>query len=75
VKYRKLLGQVAFYFLIALIAVYLLFPFYWALISALKTENEAFRRPATWFPQNPTLDNFRHVFQNHNLMRSLFQHS
>jgi trehalose/maltose transport system permease protein len=71
VKYRKLLGQVAFYFLIALIAVYLLFPFYWALITALKTENEAFRLPATWFPQNPTLDNFRNVFQNHNLMRSL----
>jgi ABC-type glycerol-3-phosphate transport system permease component len=42
VKYRKILGQLFFYLLIAVIAVYLLFPFYWSLVTALKTEQEAF---------------------------------
>jgi trehalose/maltose transport system permease protein len=71
VKVRKIIREVAFYLLIFLIAVYLLFPFYWALITALKTENEAFSLPATWFPTAPTLDNFRNVFQNQLLMGSL----
>jgi trehalose/maltose transport system permease protein len=71
VKFHKVLGQVAFYFLILLIAVYILFPFYWAFITALKTEREAFSLPATWFPQQPTLNNFRVVFSDKGLMRSL----
>jgi trehalose/maltose transport system permease protein len=71
VNYRKTFGHIAFYFLIALIAVYILFPFYWAFVTALKTEREAFSLPATWFPHQPTLENFRNVFQNQNLMRSL----
>jgi trehalose/maltose transport system permease protein len=71
VKVRKIIQEVAFYLLIFLIAVYLLFPFYWALITALKTEREAFSLPATWFPRQPTLENFRNVFQNQLLLHSL----
>jgi trehalose/maltose transport system permease protein len=63
-KQRKLLGNIGFYLLIAVIFVYLMFPFYWATISALKTEAELIRTPATFFPENLSLQNFRAVLMN-----------
>lgn len=60
----KLIANIFFYILIAIIAIYLIFPFYWALVSALKTENELVVTPATFFPQNPSLINFRAVLGN-----------
>jgi trehalose/maltose transport system permease protein len=71
VNVRKTLQDVAFYILIFLLFLYILFPIYWALNTALKTEREAISLPATWLPQQPTLENFRAVFSNENLMRSL----
>jgi trehalose/maltose transport system permease protein len=72
VNVRKVLWDVAFCILIFSIAVYLLFPLYWAFNTALKTEREAINLPATWFPSQPSFQNFRQVFQNETLMRSLF---
>jgi trehalose/maltose transport system permease protein len=71
VKVRRILQDVAFYILIFLIAVYLLFPFYWALNTALKSPGEAIRLPTTYLPRQPTLENFRAIFRNQDLMRSL----
>jgi trehalose/maltose transport system permease protein len=71
VNVRKVLQDVESYILIFLILFYLLFPIYWAFNTALKTEREAISLPATWFPRKPTLENFRSVFTNQNLMRSL----
>ncbi|MDF1522863.1 MAG: carbohydrate ABC transporter permease [Trueperaceae bacterium] len=70
-RQRAILGQIGFYLLIAAIFVYLVFPFYWALNSALKTQTELIQTPATYWPQDPTLINFRAVFQNANFMRGL----
>jgi trehalose/maltose transport system permease protein len=70
-RQRKVLGQIAFYALIAIIFVYLIFPFYWALNSALKTQTELIQTPATYWPQNATLQNFRAVFDNAGFMRGL----
>jgi trehalose/maltose transport system permease protein len=70
-RLRRALGNVAFYLLIAVIFVYLVFPFYWAINSALKTQAELIQTPATYFPQNPTLENFRSVFANAAFMRGL----
>jgi len=68
---KNLVGEIFFYILIAIIAIYLLFPFYWAAISALKTEAELVRTPATFFPQNPTLQNFRAVLSNPDFLRGM----
>jgi trehalose/maltose transport system permease protein len=68
----KAVGRVFFWLLIVLIFVYLIFPFYWALISALKTQAELIRTPATYFPENPTLQNFRAVFANQAFLRGLW---
>ena len=68
---RAVLGRIAFYLLIVAIFVYLVFPFYWALNSALKGQSELIATPATYWPENPTLQNFRAVFANANFMRGL----
>lgn len=68
---RALFGRIFFWLLLAVIFVYLMFPFYWALVSALKTQGELIRTPATYFPQNPTLQNFGAVFRNGTFLRGL----
>jgi len=70
-RIRAAIGQVLFWLLIVTIFVYLVFPFYWAFISALKTQAELIRTPATYFPQNPTLRNFQAVFENRAFIRGL----
>lgn len=68
---RKSINQVLFWILVAIIFVYLMFPFYWAIVSALKAEPELIRTPATLWPENPTLQNFRAVFRNEAFLRGL----
>lgn len=68
---RTVIGNIFFYILIIIIAIYLIFPFYWALVSSLKTEQELIRPPATWFPQNLTFQNYGAVFSNQAFIRSI----
>ncbi len=67
----RIVGRVLFWILVVGIFIYLMFPFYWALISALKTQSELIRTPATLWPDNPTLINFRSVFSNDRFLRAL----
>jgi trehalose/maltose transport system permease protein len=57
--------------IVLLILFYVVFPFYWALITALKTQSELVLTPATLIPRNPTLQNFQAVFQNGKFLRGL----
>jgi trehalose/maltose transport system permease protein len=66
----KILQRVVLYFLVAVVAVYALFPFYWALNTSFKTENEMFRR-ATYLPQEPTLENYGYVFRDNTFVLAL----
>src|SRR5690606_10936166 len=70
---RRVIGRVLFYLLVAAIFVYLMFPFYWAIVSALKTQAELIRTPATLWPQNPVLDNFKAVLSNRTFTRALLK--
>jgi multiple sugar transport system permease protein len=42
----------------AFFIVFTLFPIYWLINSSLKTQNELFRFPPLYLPQQPTLDNY-----------------
>ena len=64
-------GRFFFWLFVAVIFIYLMFPFYWAVVSALKTEAELFRTPATLWPTNPTFINFQAVLQNPSFLRGL----
>jgi len=67
----RILGQIGFWLLIVAIFIYLVFPFYWAVNSALKTQAELFQTPATYWPEAPTLRNFEAVLQNPGFLRGL----
>lgn len=68
---NRAIGRIFFWLLVAVIFVYLMFPFYWALVSALKTQAELIRTPATLWPDNPVLSNFRAVLSNDRFIRAL----
>lgn len=67
----KLIGQILFWLLIIGIFIYLVFPFYWATISALKPERELVRTPATFFPETITFRNFAAIFRSGQFIRGL----
>ena len=64
-------NRVGFWLLIVLIAIFLLFPFYWAINSSFKTEAQLRMTPGTFIPRDPdtgaisiTMQNYSAVFAN-----------
>lgn len=49
--------------------IVMLFPFFWMISSSLKNNVEAFATPPTLLPKHPTLENYRHVFENMDVPR------
>lgn len=73
-----LVSRILFYIVVVIVAIYLLFPFYWAINSSLKTESQLQMTPATFIPRSPdtneispTLQNYQAVFQNERFVRGL----
>lgn len=50
------------YLVLILMAMFMLFPFYWMFISSFKSGSEIVMRPPTIFPENFTLKNYKIVF-------------
>jgi trehalose/maltose transport system permease protein len=67
----QFLAKFWFWVLIVIILVYTLFPFYWAIISSLKTSNELVRTSPTFWPEEITLQNYRNVFNDGGFTRAL----
>jgi trehalose/maltose transport system permease protein len=75
---KHVLSRIAFWFLYALIVFWMLFPFYWAINSSLKSEGQLQMTPATFIPRDPqtntisvTLQNYGAVFRNESFVRGL----
>ncbi|XLZ72656.1 carbohydrate ABC transporter permease [Massilia sp. SR12] len=51
------------YFVLAAIALLCIFPFWWTLVTALSTEGNIFAFPPTFWPKEPSLENFIEVFR------------
>jgi trehalose/maltose transport system permease protein len=68
---RRALRRVPFYLLLAVILVYIAFPFYWALRSAFTPQGELFKTPVQYFPLHPTLGNFRAVLKSGDFQTAL----
>ncbi|WP_436521132.1 carbohydrate ABC transporter permease [Actinoplanes sp. HUAS TT8] len=47
------LGRIAGYLTLLVASVAVLLPFYWMVVSSLKTNNEVFTLPVTWLPSTP----------------------
>jgi trehalose/maltose transport system permease protein len=67
----NILRRIPFYLLVLVIAVYLMFPFYWAFRSSITPDGDLFATPVQYFPSNPTLDNYRSVLEDDNFIRAL----
>lgn len=63
--------RVLFYILVVVLFVFCLFPFYWALVSSVKADNELFQMPPTYFPVSPTLSNYYDVLVTRNFPHNM----
>jgi len=67
----RFLRKLPFWLLIAIIFVYALFPFYWAIRSAFTPDSDLFVTPVKYFPSHPTLTNFREVLSTKDFQHAL----
>ncbi len=58
-------NRVGFWLLIVIIAIFLLFPFYWAINSSFKTEAQLRMTPGTFIPRDPGTGAISFTFQNY----------
>src|SRR5919202_517956 len=65
------LSRAVFYLLVAIILIYTLVPFYWALRSSFTPTNELTATPVTYFPAHPTLEHYKGVFSSDQFRRAL----
>jgi trehalose/maltose transport system permease protein len=68
---RRAVGRIAFWLLIVFVFAYMMFPFYWAVNTSLKTEGDLVQPPATLIPRQFTLDNYKNVFRDPAYVRGL----
>ena len=47
-------------------------PFVWMILGSFKGESELRQVPPTWWPETPTLDNYRQLFAKESFLRYFF---
>jgi ABC-type glycerol-3-phosphate transport system permease component len=57
---------------LVLASLIFLFPFYWLLVSAFKSQADIFRLPPVWVPSPPRLANFEQLYRETNILRAFF---
>ncbi len=71
---KRILGRVGFFLLVLVIVVYTVFPFYWAIVSSLKSGSALFTVEA--WPSAPAWENYAAVFRDQpfgrNILNSVF---
>jgi len=67
----RFVRRLPFYLLLALIALWALFPFYWALKSAFTPDIDLFKTPVEYVPSHATLTQFRQVLGSSFFLRAL----
>lgn len=71
IRYRNQARNALLYVILAVVLLGLLFPLYWMAITSLKTPEEAFRMPPTFWPQRPTLTAYPFMFKAWGYWRTL----
>ncbi len=68
-KIARVLGTVANYVFLLIVAFTVLLPFYWMLVSSVKSMTEYMRNPPTLFPEEFHFENYLYAFETANLQR------
>ena len=66
---RSQLGAWWIYALLILGIILLVGPFIWMVLGSFKTTGELRSVPPTWWPENPTLENYQDLFERQNFLR------
>lgn len=61
---------IGIYFLVAVVVLFAVFPFYYAIVTSFKTGTALFQ--VTFWPENPSFSNYREVFQTSSFPRNIF---
>ncbi len=56
--------EIVFMGIVVILAVIFMFPFYWIATGAFKPQNVTVQIPPQWWPENPTLQNFKQLAQS-----------
>ncbi len=59
---REISKKTLLYVIMCVIAVAMVLPFYWSLITSIRANEEILRLPVTWFPDKFTLEHYKYVF-------------
>jgi multiple sugar transport system permease protein len=59
------------YLPLALLLIFLLFPFYWTLITSIKPENELYGNVVTYWPRNTTFSAYKSLFVDYNFVKPM----
>ncbi|MFE6970911.1 carbohydrate ABC transporter permease [Isoptericola sp. NPDC057653] len=65
-------GNLAVLTVLSIGLAFTLLPFVWMVLGAFKTKAEIMSRPVTWWPVNPTLENFRSWLFDFDISRPFF---
>ena len=75
---KQRISRILLWVLIVVMAVWMLFPFYWALNSSFKTEGQLAMTPATFVPRSPvtgevdfSMRNYQAVLTNQSFLRAI----
>ena len=56
---------------LVILLVFLLFPFYWTFVTSIKTPDELHSLNVVYWPQRPTFDAYRHLFETNNFLHPM----
>jgi trehalose/maltose transport system permease protein len=68
----QILQRVLFWALVVFIVFYTLFPFYWAIVSALRVSRDLVATPVTYWPTTIDWSHFRYVLKNGDFLTALW---
>ncbi len=60
---KQLQGRWWLYLVLTVLLFIVVLPFVWMILGSFKSQSELLQVPPTWFPENPSLDNFQRLFQ------------
>jgi len=71
-KLKRNIKTIAYYIIVIILMIIVLFPFYWMVASSFKTQGELFALDPTWFPQEPTIENYLRVINTEGFTRYFY---
>lgn len=71
-KNKKLKRIVVLYLPLAILLIFLLFPFYWTFVTSIKPEKELYGSVVTYWPLNVTWESYRKLFVDFNFLQPMY---